>query len=370
MRLIIASLLLLAPFAAAAPGVSVDAEGRLVKDGAPLHAVGVNYFNCFLRTLHDGNDTSYDKGFAALAELKIPFARFAACGFWPADMNLYFSDKPEYFRRLDGVIESARRHNIGLIPSLFWHWSTLPDLAGEPCDQWGNPQSRTHALMRQYVADLVTRYRESPVIWGWEMGNEFNLPADLPDVAKHRPQAVSKLGTPATRSSRDRLTSDALRVATEAFAKEVRRHDPHRFITTGNSIPRPSSWHLWKEGKWTNDSTEQLQQILQQQHPAPINVLSIHYYGKDTWQLKDLVAAARTIKQPLFVGEFNVAGEPTPQTDEAFTRMLDEIRRLEIPLAALWVYDFPPQDKQHWNVTATNRFAHRLKQVAKANQPR
>src|SRR5947209_7332133 len=129
--------------ATTALGVSVDADGRLIRDSRPIHAVGVNYFDAFLRTLHRADDTSYDAGFAALGELKIPFARVAACGYWPSEMKLYQSDKAEYFRRLDGVVRSAEKHDVGLILSLFWCWSTIPDLAGEPCDQWGNPDSRT-----------------------------------------------------------------------------------------------------------------------------------------------------------------------------------------------------------------------------------
>jgi hypothetical protein len=96
------------PAQAAPPGVCVDAQGRLLRDGQPLRAVGVNYFDAFLRTLHHPDDTSYDAGFATLAELKIPFARFAACGFWPSDMKLYLTDKAEYFRRVDGVITMER----------------------------------------------------------------------------------------------------------------------------------------------------------------------------------------------------------------------------------------------------------------------
>ena len=36
---------------------------------------------------------------------------------------------------------------------------TARERAGEPIDQWGNPASKTHALMREYVAAVVSGIR-------------------------------------------------------------------------------------------------------------------------------------------------------------------------------------------------------------------
>lgn len=67
---------------AQSPALKAGEDGQLLKDGKPYRALGINYFSCFLRTLENGEDTSYDEGFRVLAEHKIPFARFAATGFW------------------------------------------------------------------------------------------------------------------------------------------------------------------------------------------------------------------------------------------------------------------------------------------------
>ena len=45
--------------------------------------------------------------------------------------------------------------------------------------------------MRTYIREVVSRYVNSPAIWGWEFGNEYNLPADLPNAADHRPPIVT-----------------------------------------------------------------------------------------------------------------------------------------------------------------------------------
>lgn len=221
------------------PGLTIRDNGLLLKAGAPYRGIGVNYFDAFARTLKDRQDTSYEAGFRVLAAHGIPFARFMCTGFWPAEMELYVKDKAEYFELLDGVVHAAQKHGIGLIPSLFWHMPTVPDLVHESCDQWGNPNSKTHEFMRTYTREVVTRYRDSPAIWGWEFGNEYNLAADLPNAKEHLPPVVPQRGTPQTRSARDILTHEMIRTAFREFAKEIRKIDRTRMICTGNSILRP-----------------------------------------------------------------------------------------------------------------------------------
>ena len=209
--------------AGARPGLSVNAQGVLVKDGRPFRGIGVNYFDAFSRHLLDPSDTSYEAGFAALARARVPFVRLMGCGFWPVEQKLYQVHREEFLRRFDDVVRAAERHHIGLIPSLFWNVATVPDLVGEPVSAWGDPRSKTQAYMRAYVKDLVTRCRRSPALWGWEFGNEFNLGADLPNAAEHRPPIVPGLGTPARRSEKDEWSYETIRTAFAAFARTVRR---------------------------------------------------------------------------------------------------------------------------------------------------
>ena len=348
------------------PGLSVSADGQLLLRGKPFRGIGVNYFDAFARTLQRADDTSYNDGFKVLADRRIPFVRFMGTGFWPVDMQLYQTNRASYFQRMDAVVRSAERHDIGLIPSLFWNLSTVPDLMGEPCDQWGNPASKVHTFMRDYTREVVTRYQRSSAIWGWEFGNEFNLAADLPNAATHRPQAAPNLGTPATRTARDELTHDMIHVAFAEFAKEVRRHDPHRVIITGNSMERPSAWHQRRERSWKKDSTEQFAEMLAADNPDPVNVLSVHVYGEAVDQLPVAVRAAVAMKKPLFVGEFGVEGRRTPETERQFGDLLALIEREKVPLAAFWVFDFAHQGDD-WNVTATNGRSFQLEAVAAAN---
>ncbi|HEY3284732.1 MAG TPA: hypothetical protein VGN26_20865, partial [Armatimonadota bacterium] len=259
-------------------GLSVSPGGQLLLRGAPYWGCGVNYFDAFARTLERADDRSYEQGFHALSSLGIPFARFMASGFWPVNCRLYQTDRQEYFRRLDAVVRSAERNQVGLIASLFWCYSTVPDLVGEPVDQWGNPKSKTHAFMRRYVREVVTRYRQSPALWGWEFGNEYLLSADLPNATDHRPPVAPELGTPSSRSARDELSSAMVRVAYRAFAREVRRWDPVRVILSGDGFPRPSAWHQRQERSWGQDTKSQYQEVLLRDTPSPMDLLSAHLY--------------------------------------------------------------------------------------------
>lgn len=369
-------LVLVAPLAWAAgsgpppePGLRAGPGGTVLRAGRTYRGIGVNYFDCFLRTLKDGGDTTYEAGFAALAAKGIPFARFCATGFWPRDMDLYQRDRDEYYRRLDGVVRAAEKQQVGLVPSLFWHVPCVPDLVGEPMDQWGSPESRTHAWMRRYVEEMVGRYGRSPAIWAWEFGNEYNLAIDLPGGASHRPKIVPALGTPATRSERDELRLAHLEVALAAFGRAVRAADPNRLIMAGHSFPRPSAWHLVQERVWKKDEELQFAEILARQNPPPIDALSVHAYEEENLvRFAWLERAASRQGRPVFVGEFGVkaAVDENGAGRAEFARLLEAIRRAGFPLAALWVYDYARQPE--WNVTAANARAWQLDAVAAANR--
>ncbi len=340
--------------------------------------MGVNYFNLFYRTLQDPADKSYDKGLRQLSEAGIPFVRFMCGGYWPGDWELYLHDKAAYFRLLDEVVRAAEQHRVGLIPSILWTVAIAPDLVGEPVDQLGNPESETAAFIRDYVREIVTRYRNSPAIWGWEFGNEFNLHADLPNAAQHRPPVWPKLKTALSRTERDELTAGHMLNAFAVLAQTIRSHDPHRIIITGNSVPRPSAWHNSRERSWTGDTLEQFEEILLRDNPDPYDTLSVHIYPEATNKyparaesLTQLVESIQRCslraKKPLFIGEFGAPATLGKENEQAaFEELVEAIVDHRVPLSALWVFDYAPQDKD-WNVTFENDRAYMLKLVARAN---
>lgn len=359
-------------------GLSVQ-DGVLQLNGKPFRGIGANYFNLFSRTVKDPSDRSYETGLKYLSEAGIPFVRFMACGFWPTDWDLYLQDKAAYFERLDQVVRCAEQHQIGLIPSLFWHMATVPDIVKEPMDQYGNAESRTIAFVRQYTKEMVLRYRTSPAIWAWEFGNEYNLAVDLPNASQHRPKVVPRLGTASHRTERDELSSAAMLTAYAEFAKTVRKYDMHRILITGNSIPRPSAYHNSAEKTWTKDSVEQFEQILLRDNPDPFDLLSVHVYVKAepdypgrAKNVTELVSTLKDMsdrtKKPLFIGEFGAPrtlGEA--QERSGFQKLLKAIETNRVPLSAFWVYDYPGQ-RADWNVTWDNDRQYMLSLAGQANR--
>lgn len=348
-------------------GLSAGPHGELLLNGKAFRGIGVNYYDAFVRLLGDGKIQDVEAGFRGLASNQIPFIRFSADGYWPIDWGFYQTNRQEYFTRLDKVVKLAERHGIGLIPSLFWHQPTISDLVGEPVDQWGNSTSQTHAFMRTYVREVVTRYRNSPAIWAWEFGNEFNLAADLPNAAEHRAPVHPTLGTAASRSARDELTHPHIRTALAEFAREVRRHDLHRLIISGNAFPRPSAWHQQHERNWQRDTPEQWAEMLAADNPTPIASLSGRLYStNDLAALAPAMALSRQWGKPLMIGEFGVAGSMTNETQRQFREWLDALDINGVSLAALWVFDFEGQAKD-WNVTAENPRREQLRLIAEMN---
>ena len=351
----------------ASRGLSAGPNGALLLNGKAFRGIGVNYYDAFVRLLGDGKIQDVGAGFRVLASNQIPFVRFAADGYWPVDWGLYQTNRQEYFARMDKVVKLAESQGIGLIPSLFWHQPTISDLVGEPVDQWGNAASRTHAFMRNYVREVVTRYLGSPAIWAWEFGNEFNLPADLPNAAEHRPPVHPNLGTALSRSARDELTHAHIRTALTEFAREVRRHDPHRLIISGNAFPRPSAWHQEHERNWHRDAPEQWAEMLAADNPLPIGSLSGRLYStNDLVAVSPAMALARQLGKPLMIGEFGVPGAMTDLTQRQFSECLTALDANGVSLAALWVFDFEGQAKD-WNVTAVNARHEQLHLIAEMN---
>jgi uncharacterized repeat protein (TIGR02543 family) len=337
--------------------LTVHADGTLRLNNRSFKGIGVNYYSAFGRVLENINDTSYDAGFADLGSLGIPFARLDVSGYWPKHANMFFTDREEFFRRLDGVVASAERHGVGLIPSFFWTTFTFSDLAGEHLDQLAVDNSLTRQKMREFTTEIVNRYKNSRAIWAWEFGNEWSLAVDLPNAAELLPPTHTSLGNPATRDPvRDVLSTDMILPAMLEFANLVSELDPGRPISTGHATPRPSQWHQdqWKRGllsidsAWQTDSEEQAAEIMLRHCPDPFNLMSVHIYGNDTQRLPHLASVAASAAKALFVGEF---GSSTAE-DMNFMPMLSAVRA-HSSLAAVWVFD-RPQPVDEYNITTTN----------------
>ena len=377
------------------PGLTVQ-DGQFYKDGQAFKGVGINFYTVLQRKLgiegHPSNlsDTSYREGLETLAQHDIPFIRFGANGFYPKDTDVYLNHREEYFKAFDMLVADAERLDIGLVPCLFWYFPTVPDLVGESIDQWGNPDSKTHAFMREFTTELVSRYKDSPAIWAWEFGNEWIHDSDIPGEEHGRgwtePDHFPKppLGLAKTRTIKDKMYRKNIYVAYKAFAETVRAIDSTRPILSGDALPRPSAYHNFHEGSWTADSLAQWEEMFLQDN-ASMDGLSAHYYyfslndqhhdvGYMEYgpaeQMSFMMEISKRVKKPLFVGEFGPGTKDKTLEEERrqFEFLLNLMVTNEVPMSALWNFDFKHVDQGKWNVTEDNHRAYMLDALQEANR--
>ncbi len=304
-------------------------NGQLLLNGKPYRGVGVNYVAAFSNINNNPEDTATGETFRILAEQNIPFVRSPIMGWGTDAFKLYLDDKAEYFRRMDKVVALAEKYHIGIICSFFWSgWMSA--LTGETnLDAWVDSKSETHRRMGEYIEEVVTRYRSSPAIWGWEWGNECGLSCHLPNAAE--------FGI----TEKSQMTFATMRKVYAEFANQIRRHDPHRIISSGDGFPRPQAFNNMKNANWEKDTPGELYSLLVKNAPDPMNVLSLHAYGDDFERdrLPVGMRAAGSIKKPAFVGEFGVAGPHTGASEKEFRKQLAMLDQVKVPLAALWEFD-------------------------------
>ena len=346
-------------------------DGHFYKDNKLVNAHGINYFNVFLRINNaavkgKADDLSWKRGLEILSENKVPFIRFSAFPFYPIDWKLYFEDKEAYFSNLDKVVREAERLNIGLIPSIFWVHHTLQDLLKEPVNAIGNENSKTRIFMRTYAREVITRYKDSPAIWGWEFGNEFALVCDLPGEKSGLPIAIPALGMPATRSKSDKLKREEVYPAYIEFAKIAKDLDKSRPVFTGDAIIRSSAYNNRYNNTRDKDSIDESEIMLREDNPDPIDTITIHAYKelmlafKWSNNISDSFLFAKRVsektKKPIFVGEWGIPNSMEESANKKdMEEMVASIKAANIQLSAVWVFDLKDHNTgPKWSISPDN----------------
>jgi hypothetical protein len=350
-------------------GLSVNGQGTLMRHGHPYRGIGVNYYDAFIRSLRKPGDDSYQKGFDELGAHGIPFARFNAGGYLADDVRHYLTDRESYLRRLDGVVAAAEKAHVGLIASLFWSISAVSEAVNEPRARWADKDSATRQLMRKYVQDIVSRYVNSPAIWGWEFSNELSLPLDR---------------SPGSLPPERALSYDVFRSAALDFADTVRKIDPRRILLTGNSLPRSNAYRSSVMGASGPDTEEQFAHILLRDNPGPFSPICIHasranegsYFAGRPVSFRELletcIRIGRTAQKPIYLEEFipmpmQPQGASGISGREYFSSELQAIKDSKIPLASVWEYDRKTvQDR--FSLTFDNEQSYMLRMIAELDQ--
>jgi autotransporter-associated beta strand protein len=372
--------------------VRYNDDGELVD----LRVFGVNWYDAFSRYMEDGTDRSYEDGFTYLQAHQIPVARVHLRGFGPIGWSLYFTDKDEYFRRLDEFVAAAEAAGIGLLLDLFGGLDIgeivddavaagyivpgIDFIAPDPLNTniygqltyaeyrtaLGRETSGSNAFISYFTDEVVSRYKDSPAVWGWEFANESNNAVDLPNIQNYRPEPAPALGYYLARddstvpawTSADDITREHVRTAKAIFARSIRTVDSWRFICSGDSRPRPTAYNNWKYHNWDTDTRAEIVQVLPMDNPAPINTASLHiyqptapYFADDPVSIAPVTGdyeafltffrdEALSLGQPMLVGEWGAPGDGTSDDEKTtFNRFLQALVDTEIQMSLLWNFD-------------------------------
>ncbi|MDD5141750.1 MAG: cellulase family glycosylhydrolase, partial [Verrucomicrobiales bacterium] len=254
----------------------------------------------------------------------------------------------------------------------------------------GNTNSLTIAFMRTYLTNVISRYSNSPAIWGWEFGNEYNSSCDLMDQGINNgiglPQISVANGTPSFRTTNDLPYSTNFLVAFADFARTVRTMDPTRLICNGNGVCAPNQYNRF-HNSWTVDTDVQFSNILSVYNQS-FNTTHFHIYPQQIpygnqpqflnrpvsfdGYIQASMAYANAMQKPLFIGEWGASAVDAFGTNNLewdrtnFANFMNVIVSNQVPLSAVWVFDFIGQAAS-CNISWTNARSYMLDQVAMAN---
>lgn len=328
-------------------GLQVNEEGTITLNGKPFYGYGVNFHPAFHLALDKqffgDMHTDIEAHFKKLASEGIPVMRINFNVFYGKDVGLWdkAASKDRWFGAMDYIIALAEKYNIGIIASLFWDVNAFCDYTGDKLDMITSPDSASTLLRMKYIKEVVGRYKYSPAIYAWEIGNELNLAVDIKNT--------EFIGTDGTKKM---FTSEMLTAYYKLIGEAIRKEDPYRMITGGDAAPRLCSMALWRSGGniWQpNNSYEENRTTFEWYTPAPLNTISLHY--PELEYMEDYVKIAKELKIGLYVGEFhstlfdNPGDKISPEENEreayeqsTWYEIRDTFERLGVQLTTYWCY--------------------------------
>lgn len=345
-------------------GIKVDANGNMLLNNTYFKAMGLNGFNFVINELNIASNSrlgdnpqgyksgDYEEYFRLLSQYKIPFVRLTFGGFHETAYNIFdkSDNHEEYFDCADKIVRAAEKNNVGLIVDFFWYIPTEPYHSGEHVVDLANPDSQSIKYQEMFVKAIINRYKTSPAIWGYEVGNEYNLAADLSNNVFHFTISDGN-------EVKNHITTNELSEYYKIISNIIRREDPTRFITTGDALVRDAAYSLYQVTKdinysnhtswttaalgWDYTGADDYKTMIKKFNVGEINVISTHIY-KDAESMSNYISmyedVARELKKPIYIGEF---GGPYTLEDveNLFSSEIATIKNSSVQLSSPWLCD-------------------------------
>ena len=339
-------------------GIRVNSEGSFTLNGTYFKAMGVNGFRFLsdefiLFKGQSGASSGYQVGdyvkrFQMLKDYNIPFARipFGSWGDISYDVFDMSADHHEYFAISDKLVKAAEEYNIGIIIDFFWLHTRIPTRNGEYFADLANPNSKTIQYQTKFINAIINRYKNSPAIWGYEIGNEYNLNMDYYDAK--------------TNNAKNFITTNELADYYKNISNKIAAVDSTRLITTGDSMVRKEAYSLytvtkdiyysnhkpWSAGsKGTNFTTfDDYKSMIKKLNGGAINTLSLHFYEQDSFKPSGIggtidiyLELAKKTKQGVYLGEFGGGFTSESDAKTIFDKEMASITKRNIQLSSPWL---------------------------------
>lgn len=149
--------------------------------GREVRGIGVNHWGVFINELAPlGAPSDFNADFTSIKQTwGLPFVR-CAVGMYSRTTwyNQWHLNKPAFYGKLDALVAKAEALGLGIVAVLVWgprgFVDTCYDVYGtfQPVKNLAYQHTKAWELFETFVTEVITRYKNSPAIWGWELGNE------------------------------------------------------------------------------------------------------------------------------------------------------------------------------------------------------
>ncbi len=264
----------------------------LVQNGEPFYEISFNKFDLNWQiaadpSFHNGAAASRDfaSSDACLGAAEEALKQLSENGFRTIRVfcnNIHMgksqAERNRFFTIADTMYDLCDRYGIqvvaclGLLSEEFLPGSYVDGIGwvrgGESFyDLLTDENSQSRANLYDFIDAYVTRYKDRDTILMWEIVNEGNLGADIGYQVKSIAYSLGQLGS---------FYKD--------IAARIRRNDPSRLVTGGDSILRSAQWNLYEgtmrgqqSPDWTTDTWEERLKALLVLHEG-LDVISFHGY--------------------------------------------------------------------------------------------
>jgi len=346
--------------------------------------IGVNIPDLFVRFLNN-DDKAATAVMKEAAKAGVRFVRCDGCTRSPEEFHRFISDSAGWLTAFQRMLSAADDLGISIVPTLLPNIRMIPTYIssiGSPAvgsapnkssiSDYLKMSTPSNSLALKYIDAVVGRFRDDPRVLFWELGDEYNLGADLPE-------------SNGVRGAAECFSSDEVRSFLIQTSKHIKGIDRNHLVSSGNTDMRPNSWHLRQAmldhrtaaDKWAytvsglatdsdtsdSDSSDNFAQYSEMIHffsPPGIDLVSVHASPPGESQVGWLVedddhalrlpwsqlaagsvpgnAAEAPAGKPIFIGAF---GQPshTSGNTQLIAWTVDFVRRIRTGPSSLCALD-------------------------------